>query len=94
MIEVILSVGLAFLATVIKNHISFNIRKMKQIRSNNIRRGPSYKAKVELNNGWTCVPCMISISSLIVGAKDDTSLRLIKVLFWLSSEQLPLDDFY
>ncbi len=70
MIEVILSVGLAFLATVIAEPHFIQYMKMKQLGQTTLDEGPSWhKAKSGTPTmGGLVFLCMISISSLIVGA--------------------------
>ena len=70
MIEVILSVGLAFLATAIAEPHFIQYMKMKQLGQTTLDEGPSWhKAKSGTPTmGGLVFLCMISISSLIVGA--------------------------
>ena len=68
--KVILSVGLAFLATVIAEPHFIQYMKMKQLGQTTLDEGPSWhKAKSGTPTmGGLVFLCMISISSLIVGA--------------------------
>ena len=70
MIKVILSVGLAFLATAVAEPHFIQYMKMKQLGQTTLDEGPSWhKAKSGTPTmGGLVFLCMISISSLIVGA--------------------------
>ena len=70
MIEIILAVGLSFLATVIAEPHFIQFMKMKQLGQTTLDEGPSWhKAKSGTPTmGGLVFLCMISLSSLIMGA--------------------------
>ena len=85
MIEVILSVGLAFLATVIAEPHFIQYMKMKQLGQTTLDEGPSWhKAKSGTPTmGGLVFLCMISISSFNCRSRIWTlQFRLIKWRYW------------